>query len=171
MQKRKRTYTPEQQLAYRRNESEKRQACCKHQLVTNNKNKVLSACQLTDDDYNFLKKFCDTVTELKYNYCPICKECFLSITLNYKTGNCNKCSRDKLIPKRFSLENDMDSEEVPSELPHLSQVEEMLISQVLPMLTIFNLRGGQLEYRGHLFDELDKIVLHSKTLKSNIQIY
>ncbi|CAG8856087.1 42134_t:CDS:2, partial [Gigaspora margarita] len=62
------------------------------------------------------------------------------------SGYCDRCSRDKLIPKRFSQENDMDLEEVPAELPRLNQVEEMLISQVLPMLTVFNLQGGQLGY-------------------------
>ncbi|CAG8716943.1 6638_t:CDS:2, partial [Cetraspora pellucida] len=124
--------TQEQQLAHRRNKSEKRQACHKCQLATNNsniigkentnrdeqinredninkKNEVSPACQLTDDDHNLLKKFHDAVAELKYNYCPICKEFFFSIPLNYKTGNCDRCSRDKLIQKRFSLENNKDS--------------------------------------------------------------
>ncbi|CAG8763672.1 24635_t:CDS:2 [Gigaspora margarita] len=55
--------------------------------------------------------------------------------------------RDKLTQKRFLLGNDMDPEEVTTELPQLSQIEEILIAQVLPMLTVFKLKGGRLSYR------------------------
>ncbi|CAG8501441.1 7478_t:CDS:2, partial [Cetraspora pellucida] len=85
---------------------------------------VSTACQLTNSDCNLLKKFHDVVAELKHNYCPICKKCFFLITLDYKTEFCERCSRDKLMPKRFLLEN-----KVSSRLSHLSQVEKMLISQ------------------------------------------
>ncbi|CAG8554885.1 20097_t:CDS:1, partial [Gigaspora margarita] len=47
--------------------------------------------------------------------------------------------------------------EVPAELPCLNQVEEMIISQVLPMLTVFNLQGGQLGYRGHVLNFLQDV--------------
>ncbi|RIB08897.1 hypothetical protein C2G38_2210417 [Gigaspora rosea] len=80
----------------------------KDEQINEEKNEVLSACQLTNDNRNLLKNFCDAVAELKHNYCPICKECFPSVTLNNKNGSC-RCSRDKLMPKRFSQKNDMDS--------------------------------------------------------------
>ncbi|CAG8779407.1 23118_t:CDS:2, partial [Cetraspora pellucida] len=45
---------------------------------------------------------------------------------------------EKLIPKRFLQDNDMDLGEVPTELPRLSQVEEMLIVQYTNILAWLN---------------------------------
>ncbi|RIB16103.1 hypothetical protein C2G38_2190908 [Gigaspora rosea] len=152
MPKRKRTYTPEQvairnesrrnrkssmteeqRVTYRKVGSEKRQPRRKRQITTktkeninqdeqtdneeslNKRNETSAACQLTDNDRNLLKNFRDAVADLRHNYCPIYKESF---------------------PSR------MIDPEVPAELPQLSQVEEMLITQILPMFV--NLRGGQL---------------------------
>ncbi|CAG8563707.1 9950_t:CDS:2, partial [Gigaspora margarita] len=84
-------------------------------------NEVLPTCQLTDDDHNLLKTFCNIVTELKYNYCPICKEYFPLVTLNNKSSYCYRYRRDKLIPKRFSQENDIDPGEVPAKLSRFSR--------------------------------------------------
>lgn len=64
-------------------------------------------CQLTDNDRDLLKNFCDAVAELKHNYCSICKEYFLRI-LDNKSGTYDRCSRNKLMPKRFSQENNID---------------------------------------------------------------
>lgn len=42
--------------------------------------------------------------------------------------------------------------EIPPNLPQLTQIEEMLIAQVFPMVSVFNLRGGQLAYRGNIIN-------------------
>ena len=53
----------------------------------------------------------------------------------------------------FSAENDMDPGPVPEELTGLTQVEEMLISADLPMMTIVRLpRGGQHSYSGNVIN-------------------
>ncbi|CAG8603537.1 12_t:CDS:2, partial [Cetraspora pellucida] len=87
------------------------------------------------DDRNLLNKFRDAVSALKFNSCSVCKESFPTIVLVQTTGLCNRCNKDKWIPRRFSAENDMDPGEIPIELPQLSQIEEMLIAQILLILT------------------------------------
>ncbi|CAG8536723.1 15389_t:CDS:2 [Cetraspora pellucida] len=146
--------TPEEQLSYQDNESAKRQDRRKHQNTVEKENvnpndeqnqSVLSlplACQLSNEDCSLLKKFHEAVSALKFNFCPICKKSFPTIVLVHKTGLCNRCNREKLI-RRFSAENDMD----PG-----AQVEEMLIAQILLMLTVYKLQGGQLGYRGHVIN-------------------
>ncbi|RGB34494.1 hypothetical protein C1646_668465 [Rhizophagus diaphanus] len=42
--------------------------------------------------------------------------------------------------------------EVPDELKGLSEIEEMLISQVFTVMTVYQLRGGQNGYRGHVIN-------------------
>lgn len=46
----------------------------------------------------------------------------------------------------------MDLGPVPPELQGLTQVEEMLISAVMPMMSLYHLPYGQLEYRGHVIN-------------------
>ncbi len=74
----------------------------------------------------------------------------------------------------------MDPGVVPPELEGLTQVEQMLISAVLPMMAIYHLPHGQLGYRGHIINlpqdvsgfasslpripnELDVIIVRKKT--------
>ncbi|CAG8668030.1 15340_t:CDS:2 [Cetraspora pellucida] len=56
---------------------------------------------------------------------------------------CCRCSSERITPKRFSSENDMDPEEVPEELQNLTEIEEMLIAQVFPVMSVYRLCGGQ----------------------------
>ncbi|CAG8733537.1 17851_t:CDS:2, partial [Gigaspora rosea] len=62
--------------------------------------------------------------------------------------------------------------EVPAELLRLSQVEEMLISQVIPMLTVFNLQDPATIVAlvvQRTRQDCTSIVLYTMTLKSNVQ--
>ncbi|CAG8579411.1 347_t:CDS:2, partial [Cetraspora pellucida] len=103
------------------------------------------ACQLSNEDCGLLKKFCEAVSAFKFNFCPIYKESFLTIILVHKTGLCNRWNKEKLI-RRFLAENDIDSKEISAKLLQLSQVEEMLVIQILAMLTVYKLQGEQLGY-------------------------
>jgi hypothetical protein len=42
--------------------------------------------------------------------------------------------------------------DIPDELKGLSEIEEMLISQVFTVITVYRLRGGQNGYRGHMIN-------------------
>jgi hypothetical protein len=46
----------------------------------------------------------------------------------------------------------MDPGPVPSQLQNLSQVEEMLISRILPIMSIYRLPHGQYGYSGHVLN-------------------
>ena len=50
---------------------------------------------------------------------------------------------------RFSLENNMDPGRQPVVPAHLTQIEEMLIARVNPILQVTYTRGCQYKYSGH----------------------
>ena len=63
---------------------------------------------------------------------------------------CNRCQRDKHNPKLYSAENDKDPGSVPPCLQDMTQIEELLIARVCPIMTVYYKHGGQLGYSGHL---------------------
>ncbi|CAG8581859.1 15995_t:CDS:2, partial [Gigaspora rosea] len=54
--------------------------------------------------------------------------------------------------EKFSVDNNMDPGEVPQELKGLTNVEKMLIAQVFPIISVFNLRGGQYAYHRNIIN-------------------
>src|ERR1051325_12187666 len=87
---------------------------------------------------------------IRYNTCSICNERIPSMTL--VNGSCRSCHTEKLTPKKFSSENNMDPGVVPDELKGLTEIEEMLIAQVFTVMTVYRLRGGQTGYRGNIIN-------------------
>src|SRR6185436_6189817 len=47
---------------------------------------------------------------------------------------------------------------VPEELQGLTQIEEMLIAQIFPVVLIYCLRGGQYAYRGNVINFLQDVL-------------
>ena len=66
----------------------------------------------------------------------------------------HECTRhnDSKQPKLDSSENNMDPGVVPTELKGLTQTEEMLISAVMPMMSVYRLPYGQYGYSGHVIN-------------------
>ncbi|CAG8835909.1 6852_t:CDS:1, partial [Gigaspora margarita] len=95
------------------------------------------------------------MAKLKHSECPICNECFSSIIL--VVGECHRCYTKKTLPKKFSFGNNMDPEEVPEELQGLTEIEEMLIAQVFPVIVVYRLCGGQHGYRGNIINFLQDV--------------
>lgn len=81
--------------------------------------------------------------------CSTCSERFPRLTALAST-ECAHCSRDS--KKCFSSRNGMDPGEVPPPLQGLTQVEEMLILAVMPMMSVYRLPLGQYGYRGHIIN-------------------
>lgn len=106
--------------------------------------------ELTELDRDLIKKFRSKIDKIKHTLCPTCNECFPSIVL--VQGECRRCNAEKNRPKKFSEENNMDPGDVPEELRDLTEIEEMLIAQVFPVMSVYRLRGGQLGYRGHVIN-------------------
>ncbi|CAG8767463.1 1014_t:CDS:1, partial [Gigaspora rosea] len=46
----------------------------------------------------------------------------------------------------------MDPGNIPEELMGLTEIEEMLIAQVFPVISVYYLRGGQYAYRGNVIN-------------------
>ena len=74
----------------------------------------------------------------------ICKECYPSIvTKNFHEAYAySRCILERK-GHHFSLENNMDPRNQPAVLAVLTQVEEMLISLVNPILQVTHAHGGQ----------------------------
>ena len=90
---------------------------------------------------------------LERRQCTVCKEAWPTRqNLKSETYTCYRCKRDKKSPKKFSAENDMDPGIVPEQLRGLTQVEEMLISRVCPIMRVYRKHGGQRGYKGHVLN-------------------
>ena len=90
---------------------------------------------------------------LEHRQCTTCKEAWPTRqNLTSETYTCYRCKRDKKSPKKFSAENDMDPGIVPEQLRGLTQVEEMLISRVCPIMRVYRKHGGQRGYKGHVLN-------------------
>ena len=82
--------------------------------------------------------------------CSICKESYPKMKTNFSSGiyTCSRCSNER-HGHRFSIDNNMDPGTQPIELARLTQIEEMLIARVNPILQVTHARGGQYKYSGH----------------------
>lgn len=65
-----------------------------------------------------------------------------------ESTTCYRCISEK-NGNRFSKWNHMDPGEQPQCLKVLTQIEEMLIARISPILQVTYARGGQLKYSGH----------------------
>ncbi|CAG8622232.1 9540_t:CDS:2, partial [Racocetra fulgida] len=57
----------------------------------------------------------------------------------------------------YNKKNNMDLEEVPEKLQGLTEVEEMLISQVFTIMLVYQLHGGQYGYHGYIDSQLPQV--------------
>ena len=99
--------------------------------------------------------------------CATCLESFPALKAR-RTSECAHCTRDK--KKRFSHDNGMDPGPVPPQLQGLTQVEEMLISAVMPMMSLYRLPLGQYGYSGHVVNLPQDVVTSLPRLPSGIHV-
>jgi Domain of unknown function (DUF6570) len=88
--------------------------------------------------------------QVKMETCGRCKERWFAMDL--KGGVCHACFlRDKRNQSPFlmSADNNMDPGELPSLLPELTQVEEMIIARSHVQMMVHRYRGHQYHYTGH----------------------
>ena len=88
--------------------------------------------------------------------CTVCKEAWpvgktKAKSVSEETYMCYRCKRDKTLPRKYSLDNNMIPSPAPPELEDLIQFEEMLISRAFPVIHVYTKpRGGQRAYKGHI---------------------
>ena len=117
-----------------------------------------------------IAKFHSKLAECAFFECSTCSEAFPSIKAS-KSNECARCLRDK--KKQYSRDNGMDPGPVPPELQGLTQVEEMLISAVMPMMSVYRLPMGQYGYSGHVVNlpqNVSSFVTSLPRLASDIDI-
>jgi len=75
--------------------------------------------------------------------CYICQECYpgIKVRLTTQGPTCNRCGKEK-PPHQFSSSNNMDLGPKPNELANLTQIEEMLIARINPILQVTHATGG-----------------------------
>ena len=91
------------------------------------------------------------LSAFQFNHCSSCCESFPGLNVS-ASGICSRCSHDAHVPKLYSDGNNMDPGTVPPVLQGLTQVEEMLISSVIPMMSVYKLPHGQIGYGGHIIN-------------------
>ena len=103
--------------------------------------------QLEDNAYFAIRKFEVEQMTYKFSYCEVCNERRLE---GKGTRNmCNRCRRDKNVPKVWSGENNMDPMSVPEDLSEMSDAEQMLIARLAPTVHVHMLKHGGIASRGH----------------------
>ena len=90
--------------------------------------------------------------KFKITLCVVCCEAW-PLPLNsrkqeLRTFICSRCTRDKENVKKFSVENNMIPSPVPKELYGQTQIEEMLIARVFPVISVYTKPGGQRVHKG-----------------------
>src|SRR3981189_3355396 len=85
--------------------------------------------------------------------------------MDLKDGVCHRCflrdtdgQKRPVTPFLMSVENNMDPGVVPSYLPELSQVEEMVIARAHVQMLLKRVRGHQYQYTGHCVSFMQNIV-------------
>ena len=94
-----------------------------------------------------IKSFEKEQMSYSFNTCCVCNECRLNPKMFGNT--CVRCAKDKKGIKMFSKENFMDPGVLPDELKGLSVVEEQLICQIAPSMSIHLLKHGGIGASGH----------------------
>ena len=99
-----------------------------------------------------LVRFHGEISKLHFSECDVCREAWpsMKVCVQGELSICNRCQRDKGLPKLFSIEYNAIPGPVPECLARLSVVEEMLIAQIKPMMQTYILPYGQYGYKGHV---------------------
>ncbi|KAJ3971491.1 hypothetical protein EV361DRAFT_799995, partial [Lentinula raphanica] len=81
-----------------------------------------------------IKRFLDADSSLTYTSCSICEE--RDWNMDVREGVCKRCRKDKGDVKKWSKENNTNPSRIPPALQGLTDLEEMMISLVLPLMQV-----------------------------------
>lgn len=116
------------------------------------------------------KNFDDSCSSLSFNSCNNCNTRFINDKI--KNNSCTKCLKNSI---KFTKNNNMDPGEIPEPLKNLTYIEQMLIAQVHPVMSIFRIRGAQYWYSGNIInfrqnieDYITKLPLNPSKLPSTL---
>uniref|UniRef100_A0A1X7U168 DUF6570 domain-containing protein n=1 Tax=Amphimedon queenslandica TaxID=400682 RepID=A0A1X7U168_AMPQE len=99
--------------------------------------------------------FHESISSLTFLTYETCLEQFPNMSVSRqpnRVNECRRCATDKHIPKLYSSGNNINPGPVPPQLQDLSQAEEMLVSAIMPVMSIYRLLHGQCDYSGHVIN-------------------
>ncbi|KPM39851.1 hypothetical protein AK830_g6688 [Neonectria ditissima] len=117
----------------------------------------LSEVALNQADRALLAQWQQELDSNVMEYCPRCHKKWFDMEM--RNGICSSCYRHDNgqppeVPNFFSADNALELGDVLAHLPTLTQVEEMLIARVYVHVQVFQYRGQQYKYRGHVINFL-----------------
>lgn len=125
---------------------------------------------LSSKDLAIGKHFNELCTTLSWISCNNCNQSFPNLVT--KRGLCNQCNKN---PFTLTAKNNIDPGPVPDELTDLTYIEQMLIAQVHPIVSVFGLKGGQYAHKGNVINfkqdiasYISKLPVHPKDLPSTL---
>ncbi|KAJ3767015.1 hypothetical protein FB446DRAFT_614695, partial [Lentinula raphanica] len=81
-----------------------------------------------------VKRFINADSSLTYTSCSVCEE--RDWNMGVREGVCKRCRNDKGDVKKWSKENNTNPSRIPPALQGLTDLEEMMISLVLPLMQV-----------------------------------
>ena len=121
------------------------------------------------------EKFDKSCSKIKWNSCQSCQRSFPGLVI--KNDKCSSCN-NILTKELFTQENNMDPGEIPEELQNLTDIEQLLIAQVHPIISLWKIRGAQYAYSGNVInfrqdvnEYITKLPIDPSTLPSTIIFY
>ena len=103
-----------------------------------------------------MQDFQETIYSYNQHHCVICKELWPIQGTQQQPYTCSRCSKESPNSHKFGKDNDMirDMTHVPPEialeLRKLTMVEEMLLSPVHPIMSVYRLPSGGNVSRGYV---------------------
>jgi hypothetical protein len=110
------------------------------------------------------------------SYCLTCSRTH-PFSQSQQLHECRHCilQRRKGMVSKFGMENDMDpglvcvfprlsTNQIPEELRNLTQLEEMLIARIYPLMTVYTFHGGQRKGSKHIINFSQNLSWFTTTL-------
>lgn len=118
-----------------------------------NRENQLNAARILYPDLEIANAFETFQKSIKSSECVKCNRKFFDIKVNEHSVclYCQKCE-SKNLPNMFTAQNDMDPGIQPPELQSLSYVEEQLIAQIHPVISVYRIKGNQYGYSGQVIN-------------------
>lgn len=93
------------------------------------------------------KKFDDLTNNSVWKTCQNCNISFPDLPID--DNPCHKCQE---YPQKFTVTNNMDPGDVPDELQDLTLIEQICITRVRPIISLYRRQGAQYRYKGNIIN-------------------
>lgn len=94
------------------------------------------------------RKFDEKIRKLEIRSCVNCFKAIPELKLD-RNNRCAACAKD---PNKYTSQNKMNPGVVPPELQDLTYIEQMLIAQIHPVISLYRIRGAQYSYIGNVIN-------------------